>query len=101
MIGHTAAVSENPPDQPTPNERWLTSGVAGIGSASLLADAGHGIPTALLPTLLTSTLGAPAAVLGVIEGVADGSFGRFCKDNLDACSTRSRPSRSATPPPPC
>jgi hypothetical protein len=55
--------------------RWLTRGVAGIGSASLLADAGHEVPTALLPTLLTATLHAPAAALGVIEGVADGVAG--------------------------
>lgn len=54
---------------------WLTPGVAGIGSASLLADAGHEIPTALLPSLLTSTLGAPASVLGLIEGVSDGLAG--------------------------
>jgi MFS family permease len=49
--------------------------VAGIGSASLLADLGHEVPTALLPSLLTSTLGAPAAALGVIEGVSDGMAG--------------------------
>ena len=39
-----------------------------IGAASLLADLGHEIPTALLPSFLTSTLGAPAAALGLIEG---------------------------------
>src|SRR6266542_3231469 len=54
---------------------WLTSGVAGIGTASLLSDAGHEIPTALLPSLLTSTLGAPASALGVIEGVSDALAG--------------------------
>ena len=54
---------------------WLTRGVAGIGGASLLADLGHEIPTALLPSFLTSTLGAPAAALGLIEGVADGLAG--------------------------
>ena len=54
---------------------WLTPGVRGIGGASLLADLGHEVPTALLPSLLTSTLGAPAAALGVIEGVADGLAG--------------------------
>jgi MFS family permease len=53
----------------------LNRGVAGIGSASLLADVGHEIPTALLPSLLTSTLGAPAAALGVIEGVSDALAG--------------------------
>ena len=56
-------------------ERWLTRGVGGIGIASLLADVGHEIPTALLPSFLTSTLGAPAAALGLIEGVADASAG--------------------------
>ncbi|MFD8501277.1 MFS transporter [Streptomyces sp. NPDC059687] len=56
-------------------ERWLTPGVRGIGSASFLADVGHEIPTALLPSLLTSTLGAPAAALGAIEGVSDALAG--------------------------
>jgi len=56
-------------------ERWLTPGVKGIGAASLLSDLGHEIPTALLPSFLTSTLGAPAAALGLIEGIADGLAG--------------------------
>jgi MFS family permease len=60
--------------RPTP-EPWLTPGVRGIGAASLLADAGHEIPTALLPGFLTTTLGASAATLGVIEGVSDGLAG--------------------------
>jgi MFS family permease len=54
---------------------WLTRGVLGIGLASFLADAGHEIPTAILPSFLVSTLGAPAAALGLIEGVADGTAG--------------------------
>jgi len=61
--------------QPEAQQAWLTRGVAGIGGASLLADLGHEIPTALLPSFLTSTLGAPAAALGLIEGVADGLAG--------------------------
>lgn len=56
-------------------QTWLTPGVRGIGGASLLADVGHEIPTSLLPSLLTGTLGAPAAALGIIEGVADGLAG--------------------------
>jgi len=56
-------------------ERWLSPGVKGIGGASLLADLGHEIPTSLLPSLLASTLGAPAAALGLIEGIADGAAG--------------------------
>ena len=61
----------------TTNQRqdWLGPGVAGIGAASFLADVGHEIPTALLPNLLTVTLGAPAAALGLIEGIADGLAG--------------------------
>lgn len=59
----------------TQSQSWLTPGVGGIGAASLLADAGHEIPTSLLPSLLTSTLGAPASALGVIEGVSDGLAG--------------------------
>jgi hypothetical protein len=49
--------------------------VRGIGAASFLADVGQEIPTALLPNLLTATLGAPAAALGLIEGIADGLAG--------------------------
>lgn len=54
---------------------WLNRGVGAIGTASFLSDLGHEVPTALLPSLLTSTLGAPAAALGLIEGVADGLAG--------------------------
>ena len=54
---------------------WFGPGVAGIGGASLLADVGHEVPTALLPSLVTTTLGAPASALGLIEGVSDGLAG--------------------------
>jgi MFS family permease len=40
-----------------------------------LADVGHEVPTSLLPRFLTSTLGAPAIALGLIEGIADGLAG--------------------------
>lgn len=56
-------------------EQWLTPGVRAIGAASLLADLGHEVPTSLLPSFLTATLGAPAAALGLIEGIADGLAG--------------------------
>ena len=41
----------------------------------MLSDLGHEVPTSLLPSFLTSTLHAPAAALGVIEGIADGLAG--------------------------
>jgi MFS family permease len=53
---------------------WLTPGVGGIGAASLLSDLGHEVSTALLPRLITS-LGGSAAVLGMIEGIAEGLAG--------------------------
>lgn len=58
---------------------WMTRGVGGIGAASFLADVGHEIPTALMASLVTGTLGAPAAALGLIEGISDGlaGVGRF------------------------
>jgi MFS family permease len=54
---------------------WLSPGVKGVGAASLLSDVGHEVPTSLLPRLLTGTLGAPAAALGFIEGLADALAG--------------------------
>lgn len=62
-------------DAGAPDEEWLSPGVRGIGLASLLADLGHEVPTALLPSFLTSTLGSSAAALGIIEGVSDGLAG--------------------------
>ena len=55
--------------------QWFGPGVAGIGGASFLADLGHEIPTSLLPSLLTSTLHAPASALGLIEGFSDAAAG--------------------------
>ena len=73
------STGEAQPTTSSPSEQtdadWLNRGVAGIGTASLLADVGHEIPTSLLPSLLTSTLGAPASVLGAIEGISDALAG--------------------------
>lgn len=60
------------PEQKLP---WLTRGVAGVGAASFFSDAGHEITTALLPSFLVSTLKAPAAALGIIEGISDALVG--------------------------
>jgi MFS family permease len=48
-------------------------GVLGIGLGSLLSDTGHEMATAALPGFLRS-LGAPAAALGAIEGIADAAL---------------------------
>src|ERR1039457_5583398 len=52
-------------------QRWLNRTVLGIGVASLFSDWSHEIATTVLPAFLAS-MGAAAAWLGVIEGVADG-----------------------------
>ena len=49
---------------------WLNRNVVGMGLTSFLSDAGHEMATAVLPAFL-ATIGAPAAALGIIEGVAD------------------------------
>lgn len=54
---------------------WLTPDTRAVGLGSFLSDAGHEIPTSLLPSFLTITLGAPASALGLIEGVADAAAG--------------------------
>src|SRR5437899_12399974 len=59
-VGATGHVLRNP-------------GVVGIGLGSLLSDTGHEMATAALPGFLRS-IGAPAAALGAIEGVADGAL---------------------------
>jgi MFS family permease len=51
--------------------RWLNGTVFGIGMASLCSDLGHEIATTAMPALL-ATVGASSAVLGLIEGLADG-----------------------------
>ena len=56
---------------------WLNRNVVGMGITSLLSDIGHEMITTLLPGFLAA-LGLPAAVLGVVEGVAD-SVSSFVK----------------------
>ncbi len=73
--GLLAAPSPDPAATRAGREVWLTPGVRGIGLASLLADLGHEIPTALMASFMTTVLGAPAAVLGLIEGLADAASG--------------------------
>ena len=51
---------------------WLNSSTLGIGLASLLSDVGHEMATTAMPVLLAS-IGANSALLGLIEGLADGT----------------------------
>jgi MFS family permease len=57
---------------PTRRAVWLNRTTLGIGLASLFSDVGHEMATAAMPVLLAS-IGANSALLGLIEGLADGA----------------------------
>ncbi len=63
-------VVENAPIVRT-KQTWINSTVLGIGMASLFSDVGHEMATAAMPALL-ALLHASPALLGLIEGLADG-----------------------------
>ncbi len=55
------------------NSKWLTRNVIVLGLVSLLSDFGSEMATAILPAFLIS-LGGSAALLGLIEGIANASI---------------------------
>ncbi|MGJ7505599.1 MULTISPECIES: MFS transporter [unclassified Variovorax] len=55
---------------PAPKARWFNRTVAGAGLTSALGDFCYETTTVILPGFL-AVLGIPAAVLGIIEGIAD------------------------------
>ena len=71
---------------------WLNRNVAAMGLTSLLSDISHEMATAVLPGFLTA-LGISAAVLGLIEGVADGvsSFVKLAAGWLSDRAGRRKP----------
>jgi len=56
--------------KPTDREHWLNRNVFAFGLTSLLGDFCHEMATAILPQFMQA-IGASAAALGFIEGVAD------------------------------
>ncbi|MGB8649725.1 MAG: MFS transporter [Mycobacteriales bacterium] len=54
-----------------PRPAWLTRNVATLSGVSLLQDAASELLYPVLPIFLTVTLGAPAAVVGAVEGFAE------------------------------
>lgn len=58
---------------PEPAQRvWLTRNVKALSAVSLAQDAASELMYPLLPILLTTVMGAPAAVVGLVEGLAEG-----------------------------
>ncbi len=68
-------------------QRWLNRTVIGVGLASFFSDLSHETVTSVLPAYL-ATFGAAAAVLGAVEGIADGAsmlakfYGGWLADRL-------------------
>ncbi|HZE66968.1 MAG TPA: MFS transporter [Sporichthyaceae bacterium] len=54
------------------DRRWLTRNVRVLSGVSLLQDAASELLYPVLPIFLTVTLGAPVAVVGLVEGLAEG-----------------------------
>ncbi len=52
---------------------WLTRNVVVLSGVSFLQDAASELLYPILPIFLTVTLGAPAAVVGAVEGLAEGA----------------------------
>jgi len=60
-------------DHPSNRGRgWLTPNVRTLSGVSFLQDAASELLYPVLPIFLTTTLGAPVAVVGIIEGAAEG-----------------------------
>ena len=68
----SGAGAEADPSDPPP-VRWLTRNVKVLSGVSLAQDAAIELMYPLLPILLTTMLGAPAAVVGMVEGIAEGT----------------------------
>lgn len=51
---------------------WLTRNLKVVSAVSFMQDAASELLYPLMPILLTTVLGAPAAVVGVVEGIAEG-----------------------------
>lgn len=81
----------NPPPS-TIRPSWLNATVLGVGIASLCSDVGHEMATAGMPALL-ATVGASSAVLGLIEGLADGisSFAKLLSGSYSDRLQRRKP----------
>ena len=56
----------------TSKNKWLNRNIFAMGLTSFFSDFGHEMATAILPAFLVS-IGGSAALLGVIEGIADAS----------------------------
>lgn len=59
--------------EPAQRQRWLTHNLKVLSGVSFLQDAASELIYPILPIFLTTVLGAPAAVVGAVEGLAEGA----------------------------
>ena len=72
--GPDAAGDRDGPDPVAAVRRpWLTRNVAVLSGVSFLQDTASEMLYPILPVFLTAVLGAPVAVVGIVEGAADGA----------------------------
>jgi len=62
-----------PPTAVSGSGGWLTRNLKVVSGVSFLQDAASELLYPILPIFLTVTLGAPAAVVGLVEGLAEGA----------------------------
>lgn len=66
-------MSSSPPTNPTENSKGLSRSAIIIGLVSLLSDASSEMIYPVLPIFLTQVLHAPATIVGLIEGITNGT----------------------------
>ncbi len=69
---HTVVPDEFDEPANVPRSKWLGHNLKALALVSLLQDTASELLYPILPLYLTGVLGAPVAVVGIIEGVADG-----------------------------
>lgn len=69
--------SKDPVSPKVDQQTWLNKNVIGISLTSLFSDMSHEMATAILPFFVIFVLGGNAAILGLIEGSADGLASAF------------------------
>jgi MFS family permease len=65
--------AEGEPEPSSGEQGWLTRNLAVLSGVSFLQDAASELLYPILPVFLTAVLGAPVAVVGLVEGLAEGA----------------------------
>ena len=72
MVTVSTASRPTVPTGQTAQRRWLTRNLVVLSGVSFLQDAASDLLYPILPLFLTQVLGAPVAVVGLVEGLAEG-----------------------------